>query len=105
MARMAKQFFDECHEKALRLQEERAIRPGRGSEYFWYVSAAVSLVGMQFQPAQSELLKRQAVDRIAKLLYKVLSLQDDPTEGTLATEVGSIFNTTPRSRSDETRLC
>jgi hypothetical protein len=89
MARMAKQIFDECHEKSLRLQEERAMRPGRGTEYFWYVSAAISLVGIQFQPAQTDLLKRQAVDRIAKLLYKVLSLQDDPTEETLANEVSS----------------
>ncbi|KAF2031397.1 hypothetical protein EK21DRAFT_63366 [Setomelanomma holmii] len=87
MLRLAKQVFDDCAEKSLRLQEERAARPGRGSEYYWYTSAAVSLVRKQFKPTQAELMQRQAIDRVAKLLYKVLSLQDDPTEETLATEI------------------
>jgi hypothetical protein len=87
MMRFAKQIFDDTHEFALRLQEERAMRPGRGTEYFWYVSAAVSLVGIQFKTAKVDVLKRQAVDRISKLLYRVLALQDEPTEETLATEV------------------
>jgi hypothetical protein len=87
MSRLAKLIYEESVEKSLRLQEERAMRPGRGSEYFWYVSAAVSLVGMQYDPSQSKVLQRQAVDRVAKLMYKMLSLQDDPSEETLATEV------------------
>jgi hypothetical protein len=88
LGRLAKQVFDECQEKALSLQEERAMRPGRGMEYFWYVSAAIGLVSIEFQTAKSEILQRQASDRVAKLLYKVLALQDDPSEETLATEVG-----------------
>jgi hypothetical protein len=87
MMRLAKLFFDDSMEHALLLQEERAMRPGRGSEYFWYVSAAVSLVGTQYKPSEAEDLTRQAVDRVAKLLYRVLSLQDDPSEESLATEV------------------
>ncbi|KAH8724825.1 hypothetical protein GQ44DRAFT_750068 [Phaeosphaeriaceae sp. PMI808] len=90
MMRLAKQIFDESVDKAIHLQEERTMRPGRGSQYFWYLSAAVSLVGIQFKPSQSEALKRQAADRVAKLLHKVLALHDDPTTETLATEV-SIF--------------
>lgn len=88
MMRFAKQIFDDTYETALRLQEERAMRPGRGMEFFWYVSAAVSLVGIQFKTTKAGALKRQAVDRISKLLYRVLALQDEPTEETLATEVG-----------------
>jgi hypothetical protein len=87
MMRLAKLFFDDSMAHALLLQEERAMRPGRGSEYFWYVSAAVSLVGTQYKPSEAEDLTRQAVDRVAKLLYRVLSLQDDPSEESLATEV------------------
>jgi uncharacterized protein YcaQ len=87
ISRIAKTIFDESVEKSLRLQEERVMRPGRGSEYFWYISAAISLVGIQFNPSQSDTLKRQAMDRVAKLLYRVLSLQDDPSDETLASEV------------------
>lgn len=89
MTRLAKQVFDDNKEKALRLLEERAMRPGKGTEYFWYVSAAVSLVDTQFQPSHSVTLKKQAADRVAKLLHKSLSLLDDPTEETLAIEVST----------------
>jgi hypothetical protein len=58
------------------------------------MSAAFSLVGTLFNPSQSELYKRQAVDRVAKMLYTFLSLYDDPTEETLADEVSCILNTT-----------
>ncbi|KAF2823880.1 hypothetical protein CC86DRAFT_395896 [Ophiobolus disseminans] len=87
MIRLAKLFFDDSVKQALILQEERAMRPGRGSEFFWYVSAAVSLTETQFRPSQADELTRQAVDRVSKLLYKILSLHDDPSEETLATEV------------------
>jgi hypothetical protein len=95
MIRLAKIFFDDTMEQALFLQEERAMRPGRGCEHFWYVSAAVSLAGTQFRPSQAGDLTRQAIDRVSKLLYKVLSLHDDPNQETLATEVsppGVSFN-------------
>jgi len=35
---------------------------------------------------------RQAIDRVAKLLYKHLSLHDEPSEETLATEVSYSTN-------------
>ncbi|KAH5645189.1 hypothetical protein HBI51_111440 [Parastagonospora nodorum] len=95
LPRLAKQIFDDNKEKALRLLEERAMRPGKGTEYFWYVSAAVSLVETQFQPSQSDSLKRQAADRVAKLLHKSLSVLDEPTEETLATEV--VLGTRPKT--------
>ncbi|KAH7386989.1 hypothetical protein DE146DRAFT_748074 [Phaeosphaeria sp. MPI-PUGE-AT-0046c] len=87
MARMAKEIFDNSQTKSLRLQEERAMRPGRGSEFFWYISAAISLVQMQFTISKANSIKEQAAERVARLLYKVLSLHDDPTEETLANEI------------------
>lgn len=103
--RLAKLFFDDaCLETALRLQEERAMRPGRGYEHYWYISAALSLAEMQFQPAQADELARKAVDRVAKLLYKVLSLWDDPSEETLATEVSKRFVPAMYSEADKARL-
>ncbi|KAH7074655.1 hypothetical protein BKA63DRAFT_414367 [Paraphoma chrysanthemicola] len=95
MLRLAKQVFEDCVDKSLRLQEERASRTGRGSEFYWYISAAVSLVRKQFQPSQTETMQRQAIDRVAKLLHKFLSLQDEPDEKTLATEV--ILGETPNA--------
>ncbi|KAJ4367111.1 hypothetical protein N0V83_007641 [Neocucurbitaria cava] len=86
-AQVAKVTFDQCLHKALRLQEERATRPGRGYHAFWFLSAAVGLVGIQFDPAQSDAVKVQTIDRGSRLLYKMLSLQDDPDEHSLASEV------------------
>jgi hypothetical protein len=79
--------FEDTIEKALRLQEERALRPGRGNKQFWYISAACSIVRLQFDPARAELYKRQAGDRVSRLLYKILSLQDDADEDYLVNEV------------------
>jgi hypothetical protein len=102
MKRIAKQICDECQEQALRLQEERARRPGRGSQFLWYVTAAISLVETRYNPKESEAFKRQAVDRVAKSLYKVLSLYDQPTEESLATEVSCAL--TPRDVHMLTKL-
>jgi uncharacterized protein YcaQ len=104
MLRLAKQVFDDCVDKSLRLQEERAARTGRGSEYYWYISAAVSLVRKQFKPSQAEVIHRQAIDRVAKLLHKVLSLQDDPDEETLATEVSHLLAAALAPEVDSIRL-
>ena len=87
MAQVAKATFDRCLHKALRLQEERAMRPGRGSEQHWHLSAAVGLVGQQFDPSQSETVKLQLIDRISRLLYKMLALQEGPDKQSLASEV------------------
>ena len=86
--------------KALRLQEERAMRPGRGSHKHWYLSAAYSLVSIQLDPHRVDICKREAVDRVARLLYKILSLQD-PSDEYLANEVSlhphpSLFATRTR---------
>ncbi|PSN59846.1 hypothetical protein BS50DRAFT_220054 [Corynespora cassiicola Philippines] len=85
--RVAKTVFDSTMNQALRLQEERAMRPGRGSHQYWYVDSACSLVGIKFEPSRTDALRRQAVDRVSRLLYRILSLQDDPSENYLASEV------------------
>ena len=77
--------------QALRLQEERAMRPGRGSHQYWYVDSACSLVGIKFEPSRTDALRRQAVDRVSRLLYRILSLQDDPSENYLASEVSDFM--------------
>ncbi|CAO2649466.1 Nn.00g068510.m01.CDS01 [Neocucurbitaria sp. VM-36] len=86
-AQVARTIFDQSLHKAFRLQEERAMRSGRGYRACWFLSAAVGLVGMQFDPSQSESVKIQAIDRVSRLLYKMLSLQDGPDEQSLASEV------------------
>jgi hypothetical protein len=89
--RVAKSVFDEIMEDTFQLLEERSLRPGRGDHQYWYLSAACSLVSIQFEPQRTQLLEREACDRVCRLLYKVLSLQDDPLEVSLAREVSPIF--------------
>ncbi|KAF2181687.1 hypothetical protein K469DRAFT_670795 [Zopfia rhizophila CBS 207.26] len=84
---LAKSIFEDIMEKALRLQEERSMRPGRGTHQYWYISAASSLVRMRVDPARATILKQQATDEISKLYYKILALQEDPGEEYLANEV------------------
>ena len=64
-------------EKALRLQEERSMRPGRGNHQFWYVSAAYSLVSTKLEPQRAEILQIQSTDRISKLYFKILGSQEE----------------------------
>ncbi|KAF2715072.1 hypothetical protein K504DRAFT_445979 [Pleomassaria siparia CBS 279.74] len=78
--RVAKSVFGDTMEKALRLHEERALRPGRGSHQHWYISAAYGFVSVKLDPPRIEVFKRQAVDRVARLLYKILSLQEPSAE-------------------------
>lgn len=85
--RIAKDVFGDAIEKAFRLQEERSMRPGRGNHQAWYVSAACSLVRIELEPEKAKGLKQQACDRVSRLLYKVLALQDDNNEEYLANEV------------------
>ncbi|KAF2854352.1 hypothetical protein T440DRAFT_273668 [Plenodomus tracheiphilus IPT5] len=84
---IAKATFDNCLEKALRLRNELVIRLGRGGHAFWYLSAAYSLVSMRYNPLQSATFKLQAVDRVSKLFYTMLSLLDEPNEQSMASEV------------------
>ncbi|KAF1942115.1 hypothetical protein EJ02DRAFT_346248 [Clathrospora elynae] len=81
LAQVAKVTFDSCISKALNLQEERVLHVGRG------IGAAVGLVSLQFDPSQSDALKTQAIDRVSRLLYKMLSLQEEPSEQSLTSEV------------------
>lgn len=95
--RVAHSLFDDTIEKAMRLQEERSVRPGRGNKQLWYVSAACSLVRIKFDPDRADTLKHQAGDRVSKILYKILSLQDDPSEHYLANEVSFLFKSNARN--------
>lgn len=81
--------FEDVIEKALRLLEERGLRPGRGIKQFWYISAARSIVQIEFQPSHTDILKRQATDRVSSFYYKTLSLQGDPTDQSIPTEVST----------------
>lgn len=87
--RVAKSTFEDIKEKALRLLEERSLRPGRGNHQYWVLSAAVSLVSIQFDAQKAEALERTAVDRVCKLLYMTLALQDDNCEEALVQDVGT----------------
>jgi hypothetical protein len=51
----------------------------------------VGLVNLQLEPSHADAIKLQAIDRVSRLLYKMLSLQDDPTEQSLASEVSLAF--------------
>ncbi|KAJ4302986.1 hypothetical protein N0V90_001877 [Kalmusia sp. IMI 367209] len=86
VTRIAKPVFHATFAKALRLLEERSMRPGRGNHHYWYISAAISLVTIQYEPENTRVLERQASDRVCKLLYQILSLQDEDGE-VLAQEV------------------
>ncbi|KAF2004480.1 hypothetical protein P154DRAFT_617026 [Amniculicola lignicola CBS 123094] len=79
--------FDASIEKALSIIEERSIRPGRGNHQYWIVSAACSLARSKRDPENADELRKQAAGRVSRLLYKILSLQDDVGEEYFATEV------------------
>jgi hypothetical protein len=87
VTRAAKTIFEETMEKAFRILEQRSLRPGRGNHQYWYLSAACSMVNIQFEPGRTQALEKQATDRVCKLLYKILSLQDEADEECMAHEV------------------
>ncbi|KAF2490610.1 hypothetical protein BU16DRAFT_566619 [Lophium mytilinum] len=70
-------LFVEAMDKSFRILEERAMRPGRGFHMFWFVSAAFSLVQIRTNPEQASTYELQATDRVSKLYYKVLAMQDN----------------------------
>ena len=80
-------MFEVSMDNAFRMLEQRSLRPGRGNHQYWYLSAACSLVGIQFDPGRTQALEKQATDRVCKLAYKILSLQDEDQEDDLGVEV------------------
>ncbi|KAF7672800.1 hypothetical protein GT037_009301 [Alternaria burnsii] len=72
----AKSTLDSCAQQALRLQEERVMLVGRGGQQHWVLSAAVGLASVQFEPSHSDAVKLQAIDRVSRLLYRMLSRKD-----------------------------
>jgi hypothetical protein len=87
IVRVAKAIFEESMDKSFRLLEQRSLRPGRGDHHYWCLSAAYSLVNIQFEPGRAQALERQATDRVCKLEYKKLSLRDEPLEDYIVQEV------------------
>ncbi|KAF2738580.1 hypothetical protein EJ04DRAFT_560586 [Polyplosphaeria fusca] len=87
LIRLIQSLFDPTISSALRLLEERSMRPGRGNHQFWYISAGCSLVRTQFEPAKADVYRRQACDRVARLLHRILALQDEEGGENLANEV------------------
>lgn len=82
-SRIARPTFEATTNAALKLLEERSMRPGRGSHHYWYLSAAISLVQIQFAEAdgkgepEKKKLEREAGDRVCALLYRVMALQQE----------------------------
>ncbi|RYO57647.1 hypothetical protein AA0116_g7495 [Alternaria tenuissima] len=76
VAQAAKSTLDSCAQLALRLQEERVMLAGRGGQQHWVLSAAVGLASVQFEPSHSDAVKLQAIDRVSRLLYRMLSRKD-----------------------------
>jgi len=87
ITRFVKPNFESTLDKALKLLEERCLRPGRGNHHYWVISAAISLVLIQFEPQKTLMLEKQATERVCKLLYRQLSLQDEESEDELVQEV------------------
>ncbi|KAL1608198.1 hypothetical protein SLS60_003137 [Paraconiothyrium brasiliense] len=87
ITRIARPVFEATATAGLKLLEERSMRPGRGNHHYWYLSAAISLVGIRFAEAdgkgeeEKQDLMREATDRVCALLYRVLALQDEQGEG------------------------
>ncbi|KAF1971756.1 hypothetical protein BU23DRAFT_469893 [Bimuria novae-zelandiae CBS 107.79] len=79
--RIAKPAFEATKMSALRLLEERSMRPGRGNHHFWYLSAAISLVETQYRPEDIQMLEGEASERVCALLYRMLALQDEDEVG------------------------
>ncbi|KAL5382724.1 hypothetical protein DPSP01_006283 [Paraphaeosphaeria sporulosa] len=79
-ARLARSACDAIASHALKLLEERSMRPGRGSHHYWYLSAAVGLVEIKFCRGGEEekmRLGREAGERVSRLLYRVLALREE----------------------------
>lgn len=87
IAQVAKVTVQNALHKALRLHEERATRLGCSTKPYWYLSAALSLVNIQYDTSQSATLKSHAIDRVSRLYYKMLSLQEEPNAQNSAREV------------------
>lgn len=79
-------------EKAFCLQEQRALRPGRGIHQYWFVSGAYSLSQVRRDPSQAIKIKEHALDRVSAVYYKILALQENPGEYYLVDEVGISFS-------------
>jgi hypothetical protein len=77
VTRIARPIFESTKVGALKLMEERSLRPGRGNHHYWYLSAAISLVSIQYAPEQRSYLEEEAGGRVCNLLYRMLALQDD----------------------------
>ncbi|KAF2811596.1 uncharacterized protein BDZ99DRAFT_414077 [Mytilinidion resinicola] len=83
-------LFVEAMDKALRILEERAMRPGRGFHMFWFVSAAFSLVQIRTNPELASIYKLQATDRVSKLYYRILAMQESLSRPPLNVPVDAI---------------
>ncbi|CAI6333785.1 unnamed protein product [Periconia digitata] len=83
MTALVRSMFAQTMDIALRVVEERCLRPGRGNHKFWFLSAACSLAAMQWEedPARREALEKSACERVCKVLYKILALRDEDWDG------------------------
>ncbi|KAE8420409.1 hypothetical protein BDV36DRAFT_249813 [Aspergillus pseudocaelatus] len=63
-------------QNALTMLEESIIYLGTGFTYHWYISAAISFLRSQTQPAKSSTLKQEAINQVVRQYYRVLASQE-----------------------------
>lgn len=73
--------FEPSIEKALKMQEEKIMRLGEGRNHYWFISAASSFVQAKISPESASAAKQQAVERVTRLFYSILTGQENYNAG------------------------
>ncbi|KAE8368897.1 hypothetical protein BDV27DRAFT_166819 [Aspergillus caelatus] len=63
-------------QNALTMLEDSIVYLGTGFTYHWYISAAISFLRSQTQPAKSSTLKQEAINQVVRQYYRVLASQE-----------------------------
>ncbi|KAE8141325.1 fungal-specific transcription factor domain-containing protein [Aspergillus pseudotamarii] len=63
-------------QNALTMLEDSITYLGTGFTYHWYISAAISFLRSQTQPAKSSTLKQEAINQVVRQYYRVLASQE-----------------------------
>ena len=87
--------------KVLTILDDQLLRLGKSFKHYWLISATWGLVKSKFEPheAEAETAKKEAIDRVMNLYYKILTLQESQgveTSGCLAVQVRFTIASSPR---------
>ncbi|KAB8246253.1 hypothetical protein BDV35DRAFT_405236 [Aspergillus flavus] len=63
-------------QNALTMLEDSITYLGTGFTYHWYISAAISFLRSQSQPAKPSALKQEAINQVVRQYYRVLASQE-----------------------------